>query len=252
MPTTHSYHVRVTWTGNQGTGTSGYRAYSRDHEVTMIVTAGTRSGPGQARTGPAGDNSSAPPGQQPCPQGPAASPAGGTEPAASTEPAWSTGSTRSTEPAGGTGSTGNSGPIGNTGHTGHNGPTGNGETAGPTPIAGSSDPAFRGDPGRWNPEQLLTASLAQCHLLWYLHLCAAAGVVVTAYTDDASGTMVEDADGGGRFTEVILRPRVLVAAPGMAGQAAALHRAAHEKCFIAASVAFPVRHEPTIMVAGSP
>ena len=104
MSRTHGYDVSVTWTGNRGTGTSGYRAYGRDHDVT---------------------------------------------------------------------------------------------SGGLPPIAASSDPAFRGDPGRWNPELELTAALAQCHMLWYLHLCATAGVVVTAYADQARGAMAETADGGG-------------------------------------------------------
>jgi organic hydroperoxide reductase OsmC/OhrA len=154
---THSYEVSVTWTGNRGTGTSGYRAYDRDHDVTA---------------------------------------------------------------------------------------------AGPPPIAASSDPAFRGDPGRWNPELELTAALAQCHMLWYLHLCATAGVVVTAYADDARGTMAEAADGSGRFTEVVLRPRVTVASADMIETATSLHRDAHAKCFIANSVNFPVRHEPVVTAAG--
>jgi organic hydroperoxide reductase OsmC/OhrA len=116
----------------------------------------------------------------------------------------------------------------------------------PQPISGSSDPAFRGDPGRWNPEQLLTASLAQCHMLWYLHLCAVAGVVVTGYRDHAVATMTEDPEGGGRFTEVVLRPHVTVSSPDMIEKANGLHRDAHEKCFIARSVNFPVRHEPVV------
>ncbi|HEY2575817.1 MAG TPA: OsmC family protein [Streptosporangiaceae bacterium] len=120
----------------------------------------------------------------------------------------------------------------------------------PPPIAGSSDPAFRGDPTRWNPEQLLTASLSQCHMLWYLHLCAAAGVVVTGYSDEAQGTMLE-ATGGGRFTEVILRPRVTVTSPDMIEQAVSLHEQANQKCFIANSVIFPVRHEPVVVAGGS-
>ena len=115
-------------------------------------------------------------------------------------------------------------------------------------IDGSSDPTFRGDPARWNPEQLLVASLSQCHLLWYLHLAAEAGVVVTAYADDAVGSMVTDPDGGGRFTDVLLRPRVEVAEAAMAERAAGLHHRANELCFIANSVSFPVRHEPTISV----
>lgn len=116
--------------------------------------------------------------------------------------------------------------------------------SGRPPIPGSSDPAFRGEADRWNPEQLLVAALSQCHLLWYLHLAAEAGVVVTGYADDATGTMVTDGSGGGRFTEVVLRPRVEVADPAMVDAAAGLHERAHTLCFIASSVAFPVRHEP--------
>jgi len=167
----HSYRVAVSWTGNRGEGTSGYRAYDRSHQVTA---------------GPQDEASD----------------------------------------SGGRGR--------------------------PQPIAASSDPAFRGDPERWNPEQLLTAALAQCHMLWYLHLCAVAGVVVTGYCDDAVGTVTQDADGGGRFTEVVLRPRVTVSSPDMIKKASGLHRDAHEKCFIARSVNFPVRHEPVVAAsAGS-
>lgn len=117
-------------------------------------------------------------------------------------------------------------------------------------ILGSSDPAFRGDPARWNPEELLVASLAQCHMLWYLHLCATAGVVVTGYADTSVATMAMDATGGGgQFTEVILRPVVTVADPSMADQARALHDEVGALCFIARSVSFPVRHEPTVRAA---
>lgn len=163
MPKAHSYHARVVWTGNRGSGTSGYRAYGRDCEVTV---------PGSGETG------------------------------------------------------GTHGVV-------H-----------PAPIAGSSDPAFRGDPGRWNPEQLLVAALSQCHMLSYLHLCAVAGVVVTEYVDDARGSMTETADGGGQFTEVLLRPQATVSSPDMTQKAAELHEPAHEKCFIASSVRFPVRCDP--------
>jgi organic hydroperoxide reductase OsmC/OhrA len=159
MPARHSYQVSVTWTGDRGSGTSGYRAYGRDHEV-----------------------------------------------AADGRPA----------------------------------------------IAGSSDPAFLGDPAKWNPELGLTAALSQCHLLWYLHLCAEAGVIVLGYTDDATGTMAEDAGGSGRFTEVVLRPSVIVASAGMVKTAIRLHAEAHAKCFIANSVNFPVRHEPVISVKATP
>ena len=156
MGRTHHYQVSVTWTGDRGTGTSGYRAFDRDHDV---------------------------------------------------------------------------------------------RADGPPPLQGSADPAFRGDPSRWNPEQLLVASLSQCHMLWYLHLCADAGVIVTEYADDAGGAMSETADGGGRFDEVVLAPRVVVTEDSMVERASALHAAAHERCFIANSVNFPVRHEPEV-VAG--
>lgn len=125
-------------------------------------------------------------------------------------------------------------------------------SAGAPVIPGSSDPSFRGDPARWNPEQLLLASLAQCHLLWYLHLCAVGGVTVTSYTDSATGTMAETADGGGHFTEAVLHPVVEVAAAGMTEKALALHAEANRLCFVANSVNFPVRHEPTVTVAPAP
>jgi len=155
----HGYHVTVRWTGNLGPGTTGYRAYGRDHEIS-------------------------------------------------------------------------------------------GAAEGQPVIPGSADPAFRGDPLRWNPEELLVASLAQCHMLWYLHLCATHGVVVTDYTDEARGEMALDpAGGGGQFREVELRPRVTVAEAGMADKARALHAEVPALCFIARSVNFPVRHTPVIEVA---
>jgi organic hydroperoxide reductase OsmC/OhrA len=110
----------------------------------------------------------------------------------------------------------------------------------------SSDPAFRGNAARHNPEELLIASLSSCHMLWYLHLCADAGIVVTGYVDAAEGTVVEDAaTGGGRFERVVLRPRVTISA-GDAAKAAELHHAAHRLCFIANSVNFPVDCEPVV------
>lgn len=122
--------------------------------------------------------------------------------------------------------------------------------AGKPELLGSSDPAFRGDASRWNPEDLLLASLASCHMLWYLHLCAEAKIVVLVYGDDALGTMVETADGGGRFEEAVLRPQATLAAGGDVARALALHEEAHRLCFIANSVNFPVRIEPTVIVAG--
>ena len=153
---THRYDVTTTWTGNRGTGTSGYRDYGRDHEI-----------------------------------------------GADGRPA----------------------------------------------IEGSSDPVFRGDKTRWNPEFELVAALSTCHMLSYLHVCATADVVVTAYEDAPYGTMAETHDGGGHFTEVVLRPKVTVADASMADQAQRLHEEASEKCFIASSVNFPVRHEPSVTVA---
>jgi organic hydroperoxide reductase OsmC/OhrA len=118
----------------------------------------------------------------------------------------------------------------------------------PTLLA-SSDKPFRGDPSRWNPEDMLVAALSECHLLSYLHACVQAGVVVVAYEDHATGTMIEDGRGGGSFAEVVLRPRVTVAEAAMTDAAAAAHEQANEWCFIANSVSFPVRHEPTVVVA---
>lgn len=150
----HHYRVTTTWTGNTGTGTSGYRDYSRDHEVTIKPDA--------------------------------------------------------------------------------------------APLLGSADPSFRGDPDRYNPEELLLTALSQCHLLAYLHLCAVNKIIVTGYVDHAEGTMVTDQNGG-HFTEVILKPEVTIAPESDAGLAERLHEQAHAACFIAASVNFPVRHRPTII-----
>lgn len=116
-------------------------------------------------------------------------------------------------------------------------------------IAGSSDKPFHGDADRWNPEEFLLAGLAQCHLLSYLHVAVLRGVVVTAYVDNAVGTMRQTPDGGGHFTEVTLRPIVTVASADMVEAAREAHREASQKCFIANSVNFPVHHEPTIQVA---
>jgi organic hydroperoxide reductase OsmC/OhrA len=151
MSPEHSYSINVRWTGNTGTGTSGFRDYKRDHEIFV---------------------------------------------------------------------------------------------SGKPPIPASSDPAFRGDRARYNPEELLVASLSACHMLWYLHLCADAGIVVTEYRDDATGAMVETEDGGGRFTKVTLRPFVKVAAAVDPELARRLHERAHHLCFIANSVNFPVLCEP--------
>lgn len=116
-------------------------------------------------------------------------------------------------------------------------------------IEASSDPAFRGDATRHNPEELFVASLSSCHMLWYLHLCATNGVVVTGYVDEALGTMEESAQGDGRFIDVLLRPQVTIGAGGDVELAKRLHHDAHRFCFIANSVNFPVRCEPSIDVS---
>ncbi|SJN10438.1 OsmC/Ohr family protein [Leucobacter sp. 7(1)] len=117
-----------------------------------------------------------------------------------------------------------------------------------SPLEGSADPTFHGNRERWNPEELLVAALAQCHMLSYLHMAVRAGVVVMAYTDAARGTMQQQGVGGA-FTEVVLRPRVTVADASMVDAARQAHVAAREACFIANSVNFPVHHEPEIVVA---
>lgn len=152
----HLYPIRMTWTGNTGTGTSDYRAYHRAHEYSV---------PGK--------------------------------------------------------------PV----------------------IPGSSDPAFRGDGTRYNPEELLVMAMSSCHMLWYLHLCAEAKVIVTAYDDEATGTLLEVTETGGHFTEVVLRPTVTLQAGSDAALAEKLHERAHHLCFVANSVNFPVRCEPRIQSA---
>jgi organic hydroperoxide reductase OsmC/OhrA len=119
---------------------------------------------------------------------------------------------------------------------------------GKPPIHGSSDPGFRGDPQRWNPEDLLLASLSSCHHLWFMYLCAKAGYEVLSYEDHAEGIMVEHPDGAGEFAEVTLRPKVRLAAGADAEKAEKLHELAHEKCFISRSVKFPVLHEPVFEI----
>jgi organic hydroperoxide reductase OsmC/OhrA len=153
---THTYRTTVRWTGNQGSGTSAYRAYSRNHEIVA-----------------------------------------------------------------------NGKPV----------------------IVASSDPAFHGDPGRYNPEDLLVASVSGCHMLWYLHLCAVNKVIVLGYEDNATGTMQETVDGGGHFIEVTLRPIITLTAQSNLDTARRLHHDAHEKCFVASSLNFPVRIEPEFRAA---
>lgn len=113
-------------------------------------------------------------------------------------------------------------------------------------IAASSDPAFLGTASRYNPEELLVASLSSCHMLWYLHLCAVNGIHVLEYRDAASGEM-EEQEGSGQFVGVQLRPMVTIAGRSLRGRALALHHDAHVQCFIARSVNFPVRVLPQVV-----
>jgi len=156
MSKQHHYSTTITWTGNQGSGTSQYLAYNRNHTISA---------------------------------------------------------------------------------------------EGKVSILASSDPAFRGDKTKYNPEELLVASIASCHMLWYLHLCADAGVVVVDYTDKASGTMAETETGGGRFVEITLHPQVTVTDKSMIDKAAELHHKANKLCFISNSVNFPIHHKPIIKAA---
>lgn len=121
---------------------------------------------------------------------------------------------------------------------------------GKPPIAASSDPLFRGDASRYNPEELLVAALSSCHMLWYLHLCATHGVTVISYSDVAAGTVHFEPDGSGRFTHAALRPLVTIDEASDPAVAKALHEEAHAKCFIARSANFPVTVEP--VVTGEP
>ena len=114
-------------------------------------------------------------------------------------------------------------------------------------LAGSSDPLFRGDSAKHNPEDMLVAALSACHMLAYLHMATVAGVVVTAYADAAEGTLATEGDGG-RFLEVVLHPTVTITAASDRAKAEAAHHTAHDACFIASSVNFPVRCEPRIVV----
>jgi organic hydroperoxide reductase OsmC/OhrA len=114
-------------------------------------------------------------------------------------------------------------------------------------ILASAAKPFHGDADRWNPEEQLIGALAQCHLLSYLHAATQAGVVIESYTDAATGTLHTNSDGSGALVEVVLHPVVTISA-GDPALAERLHAEANRLCFIANSVNFPVRHEPTILL----
>lgn len=115
-------------------------------------------------------------------------------------------------------------------------------------ILGSSDPAFLGDKSKYNPEQIFVATLSACHMLWYLHLCSDAGIVIVEYIDQAIGIMDEEADGKGHFREVTLNPEITITDPSKQELAKSLHAKANEMCFIANSVKFPVYHKPVVHI----
>jgi organic hydroperoxide reductase OsmC/OhrA len=117
-------------------------------------------------------------------------------------------------------------------------------------IPGSSDPVFRGDRTRYNPEELLLGALSACHMLWVLHLCADAGITVTEYADEAWGEMAEHEDGSGEFTRVVLRPRMSIAEASRIDDAMAIHERAHAVCALARSMNFPVENEPVVSSNG--
>ena len=112
-------------------------------------------------------------------------------------------------------------------------------------IHGSSDPAFQGDASRMNPEQALLSAVSSCHMLWFLHLGMQAGLVIEAYEDNATAEMAMNPDGSGQFTQATLHPNVIISS-GDPSVADKVHHKAHEVCFIARSVTFPIRCEGTI------
>jgi organic hydroperoxide reductase OsmC/OhrA len=120
--------------------------------------------------------------------------------------------------------------------------------AGKPDLAGTADPAFRGERDTHNPEDLFLMSISACHMLTYLALCARKGIKVVAYEDNATGMMRVDGNGGGRFEEITLHPTVSIARNQDPSVAAGLHADAHELCFIASSCAVPIRHQATMQV----
>jgi organic hydroperoxide reductase OsmC/OhrA len=111
-----------------------------------------------------------------------------------------------------------------------------------------TDNAVVGDKSKLNPEDLLVSALSSCHLLSYLYLCSMEGIVITSYTDNAIGIMIEEASGAGSFKEVTLNPIFSVTDESMVERAIELHHKAHEICYIANSVNFEVRCNPSCNV----
>lgn len=123
------------------------------------------------------------------------------------------------------------------------------EVPGKPTLHMSADIPFRGDADRWNPEELLLAALSGCHMLSYLWLAAQNGVVVAAYTDHPSATLTLHRDGGGEMESATLQPAVTVLDERHRELALNMHEEAARLCFIARSVNFPVRHQPSVTVA---
>ena len=115
-------------------------------------------------------------------------------------------------------------------------------------IEASSDPSFRGDKLKYNPEEMFLASLSACHMLWFLHFCSEAKIIILDYTDAATGRMLESDDGNGKFSEVILKPNVIVKEDWMKEKTESIHEKANRFCFIANSVNFSVKHKGTARV----
>ena len=123
-------------------------------------------------------------------------------------------------------------------------------TIGKQLVSCSNDPNLGGDPSKYNPEDLLISALASCHMLWYLHLCSDAGITVISYCDNPIGIGESEPSGAGQFVEAVLRPEIEIAADSDPDRAREIHDEIHQHCFIARSVNFPVRYEPTITLAG--
>jgi organic hydroperoxide reductase OsmC/OhrA len=112
----------------------------------------------------------------------------------------------------------------------------------------TTDNPHVGDKSKLNPEDLLVSAISSCHMLSYLYLCSMEGIIIMAYTDHATGIMIENASGGGSFKEVVLNPIFHLADERMAERAIELHHKAHEICYIANSVNFEVKCNPTCKV----
>jgi len=107
---------------------------------------------------------------------------------------------------------------------------------GKSPLECCSAPEFRGNATMYNPEDMLLYSVSSCHMLWFLHCCADAGVIVIAYSDKPQGSLVIDSNGIGKFTTITLHPQVIFQNPEDEIHLTTLHERAHKHCFIANSL----------------